>query len=406
MPDRVKSARTSIRERTMDRPDIGDVAEILLDYADKGETFQTDKVVVVPSSTYTDPEQWQREMEMIFRRVPLMLALSCELPELGSYKAMEAMGQPILITRDKEGKAHVFLNVCAHRGAPLVEEGAGKCSRFTCMYHSWTYALDGKLLAVADAAKFGELDKSSRGLRELPSAERAGMIFAVLTPGLSVDFDAFYGGMLRDFEDVDLASWTFLGSRVIEGANWKIAFDGYLEGYHFASLHPQTINPRTYSNLTHYEAFGPHLRIGFAQTSIGQIREVPREQWGGLENRGFDFVRILFPNCSAFLAPEIAQIAQLFPGPTPDHNRTVLLYARREPVKDDADRAALDAMITFLRDVTYQEDYIIGEKVQKGVASGAFDSIVLGKNERGNQYFHEWVNWYLKGDESAPKPVL
>jgi phenylpropionate dioxygenase-like ring-hydroxylating dioxygenase large terminal subunit len=390
----------------MDRSDIGDVAEILLDYADKSGTFQTDKVKTVPASTYTDPDRWQREMEMIFKRVPLMLALSAELTQPGSYKAMEAMGLPILITRDKEGKAHAFLNVCSHRGAPLVEDGAGKCSRFTCMYHSWSYALDGKLLAVADAQKFGEIDKSSRGLKALPCEERAGMIFAVLTPGAPIDIDGFYAGMLRDFEDADLANWTFLGSRVIEGANWKIAFDGYLEGYHFSSLHPKTIHPRTFSNLTHYEGFGPHLRIGFAQTSIAQIRETPREQWGGLENKGFDFVRILFPNVSAFLAPEIAQIAQLFPGPTPDKNRTVLIYARREPPRDDPDRAALDEMITFLRDVTYQEDYIIGEKVQKGVASGALENIILGKNERGNQYFHEWVEWYVNGDESAPKPVL
>jgi len=389
----------------MDRPDIGDVAEILLDYADQNSTFQTDKVVTIPTSTYTDPELWQREMDVIFKRVPLMLALSAELPEPGSYKAMEAMGLPILITRDKAGKAHAFLNVCSHRGAPLAE-GSGKCSRFTCIYHSWTFGLDGKLLAVSDAAKFGEIDKASRGLRELPCEERAGMIFGILTPGLPIDLDGFYAGMLRDFEDVGLANWSFLGSRVIEGANWKIAFDGYLEGYHFASLHPRTIHPRTFSNLTFYEGFGPHMRIGFAQTDITQLRETPREKWGEMENQGFDFVRILFPNISCFLAPEIAQIAQLWPGPTPDKNRTILYYARRDPPKDEADRAALEQMITFLRDVTYQEDYVIGEKIQKGVNAGAHDSIILGRNERGNQFFHEWVRWYLNGDPNAPKPVM
>lgn len=390
----------------MDRPDIGDVAEILLDYADQNSTFQTDKVVTIPTSTYTDPELWQREMDVIFKRVPLMLALSAELPEPGSYKAMEAMGLPILITRDKAGKAHAFLNVCSHRGAPLAE-GSGKCSRFTCIYHSWTFGLDGKLLAVSDAAKFGEIDKASRGLRELPCEERAGMIFGILTPGLPIDLDGFYAGMLRDFEDVGLANWSFLGSRVIEGANWKIAFDGYLEGYHFKSLHPETIFPRTPSNTMHYEGFGPNMRIGFPQHTIAeQLKDVPREEWGNCENNGYDFVRIFFPNVSIFIAPEITQVAQLFPGPTPDRNRTVLNYLRRDPIKDEADREAVEGAMNFFRDVTYQEDYVIGLQIQKGLESGAHDDLVFGRNERGNQYFHEWLNWYLEDDASTPEPKM
>lgn len=378
---------------------IGDVAEVLLDYVEHDRTFRSDKITTVPSRAYTDPDQWAREMDLIFKRVPLMLALSCELPEPGSYKAMDALGLPVLLTRDKAGVVHALFNVCAHRGAPVASEGHGSCSRFTCKYHAWTYGLDGKLLAVADRAKFGDIDKSTRGLRALPCEERAGMIFVVLTPGEHVDFDGFFSGMLADFEAWGLKDWSFLGSRVIEGANWKIAFDGYLEGYHFSTLHPTTIHPRTPSNVTFYESYGPHLRIGFPQVGIQKLRDLPREQWGKQENKGFDFVRILFPNVSAFLAPEIAQIAQLFPGPTPEQNRTVLLYARREPPRDDEDRAAIETMINFLRDVTYNEDYVIGLEIQKGLKSGAVDSIILGKNERGNQFFHETVDWYLNGKQ-------
>jgi phenylpropionate dioxygenase-like ring-hydroxylating dioxygenase large terminal subunit len=391
------------REDLMDHPDIGDVAEILLDYVENDRTYQSDRITTVPASAYTDPDEWAREMDVIFKRVPLMLALSCELPKPGDYKAMDAMGLPVLITRDKGGAAHAFLNVCAHRGAPVADDGHGQCARFTCKYHAWTYGLDGKLLAVSDRHKFGDIDKTGRSLRELPCAERAGMIFVVLTPGEPIDIDGYFAGMLDDFAAADLGNWSFLGSRVIEGANWKIAFDGYLEGYHFATLHPQTIHPRTPSNITFYENFGAHLRIGFPQVGIGKLRELPREAWGTQENNGFDFVRILFPNVSAFLAPEIAQIAQLFPGPTPDRNRTVLLYARREAPRDEADRAALEEMIGFLRDVTYQEDYIIGLEVQKGLQSGALDTIVLGRNERGNQFFHEVVAWYMNGKQ-GPMP--
>ena len=390
----------------MDRNHIGDVAQIMLDYVENEKTFMTDKILSVPTRSYTDSDQWHAEMELIFKRVPLMLALTCEIPEPGDYKAMDALGLPILITRDKSGRCHAFLNVCSHRGAPIAKEGYGNCARFSCAYHGWTYASDGRLISVADAAKFGEIDKQTKNLRELTCEERAGMVFVSLSPNARLDLDAYYGKFLADYEAADLANWSFLGSRVIEGANWKIAFDGYLEGYHFAKLHPQTIFPRTPANVTHYEAFGPNLRIGFPQRSIAKLRELPRETWGDQENNGFDFVRIFFPNVSAFLAPELAQIAQLFPGPTPDKNRTVLLYARRDPPKDDADRAGIETMINFLRDVTYNEDYVIGMDIQKGLQANAFDNLVFGHNERGNQYFHEWVNWYLQDDASLPKPVL
>ena len=133
---------------------------------------------------------------------------------------------------------------------------------------------------------------------------------------------------------------------------------------------------------------------------------MPRADWGDQENNGFDFVRILFPNVSAFLAPEITQIAQLFPGPTPDKNRTVLNYLRRDPIRDEEDRANVEAMITFFRDVTYQEDYVIGMEIQKGLESGAHDHLTFGRNERGNQYFHEWLTWYLEDDRSRPEPTL
>ena len=385
---------------------IGNVAEIMLDYVVNKKTHQTDRQLRVPSANYTDKDQFKAELELVFKRVPLMLAFTAELPKPGDYKAMEAVGMPVLINRDKEGRVRAFLNVCSHRGAP-VAEGKGNCTRFTCKYHAWTFGADGKLIGVAEPGAFGEVDKSQLGLRELPCEERAGMIFVSLTPNAPLDLDTYFQGFLEDFDALDFANWTYLGSRTIEGANWKIAFDGYLEGYHFKSLHAETIFLRTPSNTMHYEGFGPHMRIGFPQHSIAdQLGSVPREEWGTRENYGFDFVRIFFPNVSIFVAPEITQVAQLFPGPTPDKNRTVLNYLRREPIRDESDREAVEAAMNFFRDVTYQEDYLIGLEIQKGLESGAHNEIVFGRNERGNQFFHEWLNWYLEDDASAPQPTM
>ena len=98
---------------------IGDVAEIMLDYVENNRTHQTDATLRVPSRSYTDKDQWNAEIELVFKRVPLMLAFTAEMPNPGDYKAMDAVGMPVLITRDKAGQVRAFLNVCSHRAAPV-----------------------------------------------------------------------------------------------------------------------------------------------------------------------------------------------------------------------------------------------------------------------------------------------
>ena len=318
-------------------------AEILYDYVENKTTYQTDKIVTIASDAYLDGDRWEKELESIFMRLPLAMASTAELREPNSYKAMEAVGLPILITRGSDGKPRAFLNVCAHRSARVADEGCGIKKRFSCEYHGWTYNNEGKLVGVAEGETFGKIDKSQRGLKELPCEEKGGLIFVILTPDVPMNLDAFMDGMLDDLDNIGFKDWAYLGKREVTGANWKIAFDGYLEGYHFSSLHPETIHPRSFSNMAHYEAFGPHLRIGFPQTGLKDAFDAaPKEKWGEMENNGYDFVRILFPNLSIFLAPEITQVAQLFPGPTPDKNRTVLNFFRKEPAKDEQEKQALE----------------------------------------------------------------
>jgi phenylpropionate dioxygenase-like ring-hydroxylating dioxygenase large terminal subunit len=228
----------------------------------------------------------------------------------------------------------------------------------------------------------------------------------VLTPGLDVDFEDFLGGMIEDVGSKGFDRWHYCGQREIFGANWKVAYDGYLEGYHFASAHPETIFPRTYSNIMHFEAYGPHLRIGFPQKTIAKLREVPRQDLWQHENDGYDFIRTFFPNVSIFVAPEITQIAQLIPGPTPAENRTVLYFISREAPRDEEGVAANEQMMDWLQSVVDREDYQLGLQVQRGLESGAHRELLFGRNERGNQHFHNWVNYYLADDPGASKPEL
>jgi len=382
------------------------IAESIVTHYQNGTTDQSDDVLRVPIADYTDPERWQREIDLVFKKVPLMVAMTCEVPNPGDYKAMEMVGVPLVIARGKDGVVRTFMNVCRHRGAHVCKPGKGNRSRFTCPYHGWTFGNDGRLLAVADQSKFGDIDKADYGLVELPCQERVGLIFACLTPGEAIDVDAWLGGMAEDLEYFDLANKHFFAAREIFGANWKIAYDGYLEGYHIAALHPETINTVTISDLMKFDPFGPHLRVAYGNPNIEEMYELPKDQWWKREDNGFTFVRTLFPNISMYLGYGIGQIAQLIPGPTADKNRTILNYFIPEPPADEAAAKEVEAQVDFLVEVVDTEDYDTGDEIQLGLDARPFDHVLFGRNERGNQYFHKWLDWYLANDPSAPKPTL
>ena len=95
-----------------------------------------------------------------------------------------------------------------------------------------------------------EVRRGVRGCRDLvqfPCHEEGGLIFAVLDADSDVDIRAYLGAMMDDVAKKGMDQWTYVGHRIIHGPNWKVAYDGYLEGYHFKAAHPETIEPRTFS---------------------------------------------------------------------------------------------------------------------------------------------------------------
>ena len=387
----------------MDRKEeYNKIAEKIVSHVKNGTTDQAEGVISIPTSDYTCKERWDLEIKNIFQTLPLMAAMTIEIPNPGDYKSLEITGVPILVARGKDGKVNAFRNVCTHRGAIITEPGIGNKSRFSCPYHGWTYSNNGDLIGVTDKEKFGDFDPSCHGLSKLPCKELGGMIFVSLSKDEKINFEDFLDGMLPEIEHFKLENWYYHGFKVIEGANWKIAFDGYLEGYHFTTAHKDTIANMTMNDIMDFTAFGPHLRIAFASTNIEEIFELPKEEWWKKEGSGVDFVRTIFPNIAISLGLGIGQIAQILPGKTPNDNITVLHYIAPQPPKNDEEMAELDQNMEFLRNVVNDEDYLLGIEIQKGLNSHSNDSVLFGRNEKGNQFFHKYVDYYVHNNIKEP----
>ena len=358
----------------------------------------------VPVTNYYDPTRWQAEVAKIFKRLPLMLAFSCELREPGAYKAMEIAGVPVLLNRGSDGNVRAFVNMCSHRGAIIVPEGVGTARRFTCPYHAWSYNEHGDLVGIFDRADFGEIDTSCLGLTPLPVAERAGLVFATLTPGASLDIDSFLCGYDAMLDHFGFADWHLISSRTVPGPNWKVAYDGYLDFYHLPVLHKNTFGPN-YPNRALYHAWGPHQRVTAPNPKLSVLEGVAEDEWDVRLLMGG--VWTIFPHVSiaTFEAGgRGALISQLFPGPDPDTSFTVQNYViDHEPSVQELELAEKQA--DLLEYVVTEEDYATGKRIQRAVKVGARPELLFGRNEGGGQHFHGFLEHVLATD-TADLPSL
>ena len=363
----------------------------------KAETIdQTPEVLRVPAANYTDPGRFALELERVWKRTPLMLAFSAELREPGDFRALEVAGVPVLLTRGSDGAPRAFVNSCAHRGAQVVIEPAGRTRRFVCPYHAWSYDEDGALAGVYARNDFGEVDPSCHGLVRLPVAERAGLIWAVLRPGPPIDLDAFLCGYDAVLGEFDFASWHLFARRSVAGPNWKIAYDGYLDFYHLPILHKNTFGTGL-PNRALYDAYGPHQRVSFPNPGLLRFEELPEDQWETREL--LSGVWTIFPHVSIAtfdMGPRAVLVSQLFPGASVAESVTVQSYLlAKEP--DAGEREAAEKTFELLGYVVREEDYATGLRQQRALATGARAEVLFGRNEGGGQRFHQYLDRLLAG---------
>ena len=357
---------------------------------------------LVPASNYFDPERWQLEIDRIFKRVPLLVAFGGELREPDSYKAMTAAGVPILVTRTRDGEIKAFVNMCSHRGAIVVADGCGTARGFSCPYHGWAYDTGGRLVGITNRSEFGEVDTENLGLTPLPAGERAGMVFVGLTPGADLHLDEFLAGYDEVLSHFNFGDWHLFSRREIEGPNWKLAYDGYLDYYHLPILHQHSFGPDA-SNKAIYHVFGPHQRMSRPDPSLLELADSP-DDWD--INATVGGVWTMFPNVSmAIYRGESVLLSQLFPGPTSDRSITVQSYFLSEP-PDEATAAKAAEHADLLEKVVREEDYTTCYGIQTAASTGAKQSFLFGRNEGGGHRFHSWVERLIGADDTELGPIF
>jgi phenylpropionate dioxygenase-like ring-hydroxylating dioxygenase large terminal subunit len=92
---------------------------------------------------FSDQAVYDAEMEKIFGRAWLMIGHESLVPEVNDFFHTYMGEDPVILSRDGQGRLHALLNMCRHRGNRVVRCDDGNATRFMCTYHGWTYGSDG-----------------------------------------------------------------------------------------------------------------------------------------------------------------------------------------------------------------------------------------------------------------------
>lgn len=283
---------------TIDKPDLPD--EYLVD-----------------NRVYFDLPTYEAERERIFLKGWNFVCHESEIPNPGDFLTTTAAGQAIIVCRNNAGELRAYYNTCRHRAAQVVCEERGHTRNFTCLYHLWSYDLNGRLTGVPEAAAYrtsfnpGGLALERFGLIAVRVAACHRLVFVCFdrqAPGL----EEFLGGAAPFLQAPFGApeSLVYLVRRSLVKANWKMQPENSRDGYHAPLLHRRLLDvspPKPYRVLENghsVQELGLDYASGLAKGTVDQVlRDDPemtlafmRHPLPGMTLERPAFVVVLFPD--------------------------------------------------------------------------------------------------------------
>lgn len=354
---------------------------------------ELDQASHAPGEIYASPEILRREIDEYFKRAWLYVGRVEELAEPGDYMALRLVGEPVLISRDRDGQLHANYNMCAHRGVEIAY-GSGNKKAFSCPYHGWVYGLDGKLKGAAYMEDTQGFDLADCSLPPMKIDVWRGNIFI----NFDNDAEPLADAMAAIDEEFSFLGWEKcrLGNKIeIDLAcNWKFVHENLMDFYHVGVLHagsfgagfkfePDMVETRDGGGLSLFYQAGPPTPG--AEPLLGKM------PW--LEDRDHSFA------CTSFSAPNLTFfgridcIRPMVAWPIDEGHTKVIVYHLFP--EEFFDRPDIDETLKIYRDfqiLVFEEDRLMIESMQLAMSSSAYVPGRMSTLEKG---IHNFLNGYL-----------
>jgi len=322
-------------------------------------------------SLYVRDDVWQQERGNIFAHTWQFMGPVASVATSGQYLAIDIAGTPVFAIRGRDGTLRGFKNVCRHRGAKLLADGAGKCGLIVCPYHKWSFADTGRLVQAPWYGKDPAIIAEDWPLETVQLSEWRGLLFAALDPKESL-LDQL-GSLPAELAAEPLETYAATDQATVSfPANWKIYTDNFVEGYHIPGTHP------SFYAAIDFEAFQTTAHPGYVRMTAP-----PKD---GLFYRGKWLW--MWPNWTLSLfdgGMNVSRINPTSPHHTDQHYH--FFFADTSAEASESRAKSVQGTLAVVR-----EDYTICADTHRNYAAGAYSSGPLsGRHERGVQYFQERV---------------
>ena len=379
-------------------------AAVSIDWPEGGATR-------APYAVFSDPEVYAAEMDRVFRGpVWHYLGLEAEIPEPGDYRLIEVGETPVVLLRGSGGELRALVNRCAHKGTMLLYEPFGRVSELMCVYHNWTYGLDGRLRSIPFAKGVGGkggmpagFRMAEHGLDRLRVESLGGIVFGTFDRAAPPLADYIGPRLMANWRRMTARPFRVLGyySQYL-ASNWKLYVENASDPYHATILHAWAtrlkLNRFTMEGAIEMSERGWH-HLSWSKMATDQGGEVYETETFRSGREGFDSfglndpsviaqwdefgdgvttaIQTVFPNfvlqqihntiATRYLAPRGPEGSELF--------WTVLGYA-----DDDAERTAIrlkQGNLIGPAGYISLEDGMVGGLVQRGVRGGKDKASVM-----------------------------
>ena len=201
-----------------------------------------------------------REVEKVWRKTWQMACRLEEIPNVGDHVVYDIVHDSLIVVRTgpAEGDIHAYINSCLHRGTQLRAEG-GNVRHFKCPVHGFTWGLDGTLAGLPSAWDFPHVDRKKFCLPEAQVGTWGGFVFINFDP-LCEPLQSYLEILPEHFKAFKLENrYKAVHGAKIMPCNWKLAQEAFMEGFHIAATHPQSV-AYTGDTNTQYDVFsGRHV---------------------------------------------------------------------------------------------------------------------------------------------------
>ncbi len=219
----------------------------LVDESVAGSSNRVEDGKTLPPRAYMSQEFYDLEVEKIFKKDWICVGHIAQIPNVGDYFTLELFGEPIVIVRGAD-RIRALSSVCLHRWAPVVE-GKGNAKLFSCPFHKWGYALDGRLLGAPFMDRAEGFDVKNCRLPEFRSevVDELGLIF--------ITFSATRSSISADLASLcqraRAENWDMKNKLIVDMTeqdnkyNWKIQVETYMECYHHIGAHKDSLEDKS-----------------------------------------------------------------------------------------------------------------------------------------------------------------